>query len=257
VNEDLFKQFERLRSFLASIKKIKLSEERQAPIRESMAKYGCDANTTKIAHYPKVGERAPFWDAIEGVIRDYRLCCKLQEQYPVEKRHQIKKRLEPFSEMLRHVLAQRQDNLLVTYLSLGDLGPAIEPMIAADKAVIAAIDKAAELPGSAAPADGKITQSQRLHYELARDPEERLIRGLSDIFATALHTTREARPVAELIEMIVRPTVMEARRPLPGIENTLRKLRKARLRIRLEVRGGNCDAITIQPPKPRRVRRKK
>jgi hypothetical protein len=256
VNEDLFKQFERLRPFLTSIKKIKLSKGRRASICEFMAQYGCDANTTKIAHYPKAGERAPLWDAIEGAIKDYRLCCKLQEQYPIAKRRQIEERLEAFSEMLRRVLAQRQDNLLVTHLSLGDLGPAIEPKIAEAKAVIAAIGKGTELPGSAAPMDGKIAKRQQLHYELARDPEERLIRNLSGIFATALHTTREARPVAELIEMVVRPTVSEARRPLPGIENTLRKFRKARLRIRIEVRGGDRDAMTIRPLKPRRIRRK-
>jgi hypothetical protein len=192
-----------------------------------------------------------------GRDQDYRLCCKLREQYPLTKRDKIKEKAEHFVHTLNAVLAQRLDNPLVTYVSFGDLKPAIELKITEAKAVIAAIDKGAELPSSAAPADGKITQSQRLHYELARDPEERLIRGLSDIFATALHTTREARPVAELIEMVARPIVSEARRPLPGIENTLRKLRKARLRIRLEVRGGDRDGLILQPSKPRRVRRKK
>jgi len=47
VNEDLFKEFERLRPFLASIKKIKLSKELRASICEFLAQYGCDANTTK------------------------------------------------------------------------------------------------------------------------------------------------------------------------------------------------------------------
>jgi hypothetical protein len=208
-----------------SVEPFHYSAEAWAAVEEWAAKYSLEVNNARIPFEAGTTELVPLRAALEVTIHNYLCQQAFRDRYPPLTRNQIAEGLKNTTEAVRRL---RCNPLVGTYGA--DLGApqVLKALQERLRKIGAAIEKGAPLPGTVAPKDDLVVEGwQRHHRDLSRDPDEKLIFRLCELYQQAFGREVADADTGASVEFI-RTTARPVLHLSHSIRGSIRKFKTGR-----------------------------